>query len=182
MARKPVSASMRWQVFARDGFRCRYCGAQAGEDGVSLHADHVVSVADGGHNGMDNLVTACQRCNGGKSARSLEQAPGSAQSVSNSLDRAVSLKEQADAVRLESEAIETMRREAVNLWCDAYDLDVISVTKAEVTRLVTLIRQYGAEKVADWLAQASGRGVQQTQAVRYVNGIVRNLRERGEVA
>jgi 5-methylcytosine-specific restriction endonuclease McrA len=53
--RKNISASLRWQVFARDGFRCRYCGTQAGEPGVTLHADHVVSVADGGTNAFDNL-------------------------------------------------------------------------------------------------------------------------------
>ena len=45
--RQPVSASLRWAVFARDGFACRYCGAQAGQVCVELHADHIVSVADG---------------------------------------------------------------------------------------------------------------------------------------
>lgn len=44
--RKSLSDSIRWAVFARDGFCCRYCGKQAGEDGVTLAVDHIVSVAD----------------------------------------------------------------------------------------------------------------------------------------
>lgn len=71
MPRKAISASVRWAVFARDGFRCRYCGCQAGHGGVVLVVDHALSIADGGDNSDENLVSSCERCNIGKGAKSV---------------------------------------------------------------------------------------------------------------
>src|SRR6478672_7719096 len=101
--RKGITDSLRWSVFARDGFTCRYCGAQAGQEGIELCADHVVSVADGGDNSFNNLVTSCRGCNAGKSARSLIAAPTSSEVVSRIEERAKTLAEQARAI---SKAIE----------------------------------------------------------------------------
>ena len=56
---------MRFAVLQRDGFRCRYCGASG--DSRSLHVDHITPVAAGGENEFENLATACQSCNAGKS-------------------------------------------------------------------------------------------------------------------
>lgn len=42
------------------------CGRS--KDEVALEVDHVVSVADGGTDELDNLATLCRDCNGGKSA------------------------------------------------------------------------------------------------------------------
>jgi 5-methylcytosine-specific restriction endonuclease McrA len=50
--------------------RCRYCGKTAG-DGVVLHLDHVEPVAAGGEATEDDLITACDECNLGKSDRDL---------------------------------------------------------------------------------------------------------------
>jgi 5-methylcytosine-specific restriction endonuclease McrA len=61
---------MRFAVLRRDGFRCVYCG-RGEPDGGKLHLDHLVSVAGGGRTALDNLVTACQDCNLGKSATDL---------------------------------------------------------------------------------------------------------------
>lgn len=63
--RSGITPSVRWKVFARDGFRCRYCGAAGGE--AVLVVDHVFPVARGGRDSLDNLVTACETCNQGKS-------------------------------------------------------------------------------------------------------------------
>lgn len=73
MARKPISAKTRFDVFKRDGFVCMYCGAHP--PAVILHVDHIVAVAKGGANEMDNYVTSCERCNLGKGARDLTVAP-----------------------------------------------------------------------------------------------------------
>lgn len=73
--RKALSKKTRFEVFKRDGFKCVYCGAHP--PGVLLHVDHVVAVAAGGKNGMDNLVTACEPCNLGKGARDLTVVPQS---------------------------------------------------------------------------------------------------------
>jgi hypothetical protein len=68
-ARSPISKSTRFDVFHRDGFACRYCGARA-PDAV-LVVDHVVAVANGGASTIHNLVTACEPCNAGKAAKVL---------------------------------------------------------------------------------------------------------------
>lgn len=68
--REPIPQSIRFNVFRRDNFACRYCGSCSG-DGVTLHVDHATSVKDGGKNDENNLVTACSDCNYGKGAKSL---------------------------------------------------------------------------------------------------------------
>lgn len=68
---------LRFRVFERDGFRCRYCG-RAAADGAVLQADHVYPASRGGRATMENLVTACFECNNGKRDRVLtsgEQEP-----------------------------------------------------------------------------------------------------------
>lgn len=60
-----LSKKLRFSVFSRDGFRCRYCGADAEES--TLHADHRHPVSRGGETTLENLVTACADCNLGKS-------------------------------------------------------------------------------------------------------------------
>jgi hypothetical protein len=73
--RKQVSTRTRFEIFKRDLFTCQYCGATP--PGVLLHVDHIIAVANGGGNDRDNLVTACQGCNLGKSAIPLTSVPQS---------------------------------------------------------------------------------------------------------
>ena len=63
--RRLLSDSMRYNVLARDNFRCQICGA-AQKDGVTLHVDHILPVSKGGRTEMSNLRTLCERCNMGK--------------------------------------------------------------------------------------------------------------------
>ena len=67
--RPKIPRSLRFEVLARDGFRCVYCGREAGA--VELHVDHVKAYARGGLDVAENLVSACVDCNLGKSDRSL---------------------------------------------------------------------------------------------------------------
>ena len=69
--REPIPAQLRFKVLQRDGFRCQYCGRGAREDGVALHADHVVPIVAGGETNEGNLLTACAACNLGKAARAV---------------------------------------------------------------------------------------------------------------
>jgi 5-methylcytosine-specific restriction endonuclease McrA len=57
----------RKAVFARDGGRCAYCGAQA----TSL--DHVVPRSRGGLHAWDNVVASCARCNHVKADRAIAE-------------------------------------------------------------------------------------------------------------
>ena len=60
----------RRALFARDGWRCVYCGTSSGR----LTLDHVVPRSKGGESVWENVVTACAPCNLHKGDRTLEQA------------------------------------------------------------------------------------------------------------
>lgn len=63
--RKPISPTLRHEVFKRDDYRCLECGATNKE--VRLHVDHIKPVSKGGTDELDNLQTLCAECNMGKS-------------------------------------------------------------------------------------------------------------------
>lgn len=58
-------------LFARDSYRCQYCGRSAAELKLreSLTRDHVIPLSRGGSNEWSNVVTACSPCNTRKSNR-----------------------------------------------------------------------------------------------------------------
>ena len=58
----PGPLRLRFGIFARDKFRCRYCG-RGPKDGARLQIDHVVP---NGQNRLINLITSCGECNRGK--------------------------------------------------------------------------------------------------------------------
>ena len=62
-------------LFARDGYRCQYCGRGRRELGYreSLTRDHVTPLSRGGDNGWTNVVTACSKCNLRKADRLLHE-------------------------------------------------------------------------------------------------------------
>jgi hypothetical protein len=64
--RAEVSDYMRYDIMARDGFKCVICGASA-KDGAHLHVDHIIPISKGGKSIPSNLRTLCERCNIGKS-------------------------------------------------------------------------------------------------------------------
>jgi hypothetical protein len=59
-----TSLRLRFAVLSRDAFTCRYCGRKAPD--IEIHIDHIVPVAEGGTNTLDNLCVACRECNAGK--------------------------------------------------------------------------------------------------------------------
>ena len=65
--RKAMTGKLRYQVYARDGFRCVYCGKSPAQDAIELHVDHIIPIDRGGRTHIDNLVTACSDCNYAKS-------------------------------------------------------------------------------------------------------------------
>ena len=67
--RKNLSNKIRFEIFKRDDFTCQYCGEHPPQ--IILHVDHINPVKNGGDNSTDNLVTACNTCNSGKSAELL---------------------------------------------------------------------------------------------------------------
>ena len=62
----------RINVFARDEFRCQYCGTRRAVH--ELNYDHVVPRVQGGKTVWENIVTSCYDCNSRKRGRTPEQA------------------------------------------------------------------------------------------------------------
>jgi len=65
---------IEWQhlrsiVFERDNWTCVYCGQRGGV----IECDHVVPISKGGTNSIENLVTACFKCNRSKRDMSLTE-------------------------------------------------------------------------------------------------------------
>lgn len=56
---------LRFKILLRDNFTCQYCGQKA--PNVILHVDHILPSSKGGKTTEDNLRTACEDCNLGKS-------------------------------------------------------------------------------------------------------------------
>lgn len=94
-----VSKRLRYEVLRRDSHTCRYCGASAPD--VLLRVDHVTPVALGGTDTPENLVTACDPCNSGKSS-TIEGFVAQAR---------------AEVV---PPSVEVLADEAERLWLDAY--------------------------------------------------------------
>lgn len=69
--RKPVKFS-RVNIYARDKYRCQYCGDRAPIP--ELTYDHVVPRSQGGKTTWQNIVTCCYECNRRKANRTPEQA------------------------------------------------------------------------------------------------------------
>lgn len=63
-----ISAHKRLRVFARDGYKCRYC-----EKNSDLTIDHIVPLSKGGGENESNLQTLCFSCNTAKSSSPNEQ-------------------------------------------------------------------------------------------------------------
>lgn len=61
----------RNEIFARDGYRCVYCGLVRTPEDLTL--DHVQARSRGGDRSGGNLVTACRACNLRKGRRRVAQ-------------------------------------------------------------------------------------------------------------
>jgi hypothetical protein len=66
--RVKLTLAIRWYVLNRDKFMCQYCG-RTPKDGATLQVDHIISIANGGTNDFNNLISSCWECNVGKGTR-----------------------------------------------------------------------------------------------------------------
>lgn len=66
-----VVSFSRKSLFARDEYKCQYCGKIGSKD---LTIDHIVPRVRNGKSNFENCVTACRECNKRKADRSLREA------------------------------------------------------------------------------------------------------------
>lgn len=172
--RKPISKRLRFAIFARDSFACRYCGKQADES--PLHIDHIIPVAKGGTNDEQNLVTACADCNLGKAASS----PTFAQPTeADRLRAAQEFHEQrasADRAKSTLEMMRELEQDLLNIWCESFNEE--SIDRRILKNLMALAHEHGVDRLVQWITIAAG--VRMTYAsdikrIRYIYGIRRNV-------
>lgn len=67
--RKPIDQATRAYIYSRDEGVCQHCGCKVAHD--NFHIDHIVAVAKGGANEIDNYALSCPPCNIRKKHRDL---------------------------------------------------------------------------------------------------------------
>ena len=175
MARKALSKRTRFEIFKRDGFRCVYCGATPNDS--PLHVDHVNPVAEGGATHETNLVTACQSCNGGKSAVPLDRKKFQPIDPDVAADHAEQIRAwvaaQADVLQAKRDA----DQQWVNFWCQAMGTESCDSTVPK--RIAKVVSEWGFEKISEAVAiVAAKRGLySDTKRLQYLYGVLRKWRE-----
>ena len=176
--RKPLGKRLRFEIFDRDGFQCQYCGRQPPD--VCLNVDHIIPVLEGGSNDPANLTTSCSECNSGKGARMLTNGTGSER---DRLRRAQEHMESIDLAKVAKKALRarnSLRSLATELVCETCYVD--ECEKKTVTLVVNGMREFGPERVMEWIDRAASkvgaeRGVSEYNLIRYFCGILRRVRE-----
>lgn len=169
-----IGARLRFEVFKRDGFRCRYCNATAIKS--ALVVDHVIPIADGGTDDASNLVAACWECNAGKSSVPLDDGR-----LPSALP-AEAMREQIDQVRaylaLQKE-LDNARLEATDYLAQLWEEQTFyRPTNDFFNRLRCLSMELPLELVADAItATGAAYSVRsESQAIRYFYGCIRRRR------
>lgn len=67
--RDSLNPAVRAYILERDGYRCAYCETTEGP----FEADHIVPVARGGGDDLENLTCACRSCNRSKGAKLISE-------------------------------------------------------------------------------------------------------------
>jgi hypothetical protein len=56
---RQIDSNLQWEVFRRDGYKCRYCG----REGIPLTVDHIDLWEELGATIKENLLSCCKKCN-----------------------------------------------------------------------------------------------------------------------
>ena len=122
--REPVSKRKRFEVFKRDRFQCAYCGATP--PGVLLECDHIMPVSAGGRSEIDNLITACQACNRGKSNVSLQDIPqGMSSRAAEVLEREAQIAGFQEIMKEKRMRLHSDAQEVLSVFCHIYAKDAL---------------------------------------------------------
>lgn len=182
--RRPISPKTRFEVFKRDHFTCRY-GRTTPQ--VILEVDHIVPVAEGGTNDMENLVTACYECNRGKGAIPLDEIP---EADDNLHERTILLAEREMQLREYNELVRQIRErqqreviELIDYWCDVMELDRNSASPYHVpehSKLLMFLQDIAVEDIK-WAMMKAAASPTKTyyQALNYLYAILWSWKREG---
>jgi len=172
VARKAIPPSVRWDVMQRDGFKCRYCGR--GCPDVELTIDHIISVNDGGVDDFFNLITACKECNAGKGRKSAPDVPIQPDQVKEAEKIRDWYVEFCTVCNDVAVSQRSQRKAVISLIGAAYNVDKFEMVQRDLTFIVNLIWEFGADDVFAWMQSASDRSVHLWKLAAYLNGCRKN--------
>ncbi len=177
--RKALSKGMRFDVFRRDGYKCRYCGRDS--TAVILEVDHIIPVAEGGTNDEANLITSCFDCNRGKGVKSLFSAAPTEMDRLRIAQERQEIIAAANLAKKASAARDELEQGICDFWCESNNVD--SMSKSVLRVLCSFARQHGVQRVFEWIQVAADRlpGKGDSRKGRYISGIRRRLMEEGEI-
>ena len=180
--RKQISKSLRFEIFKRDSFKCQYCGRMPPE--VILEVDHIIPVSDGGDNDPINLVTSCQDCNRGKSAKRLDDN-SALQRQRNQLEAINSMREQTEMMiewKKSLMELENSQIQAIES-CIRDDFPRFSeFTSYQRNRIKTLIRQFGFSEVYDSTRISASQYYSLSEVINKIGGICYNRKKKRETS
>lgn len=171
--RQGISKRTRFEIFKRDGWKCKYCGNRPTVS--PLHVDHAIAVANGGTNDPANLVTACADCNGGKSAVPLEERKFQALQIDEAKrEQAEQILEYLKIEKGVYDAKQEVAAEAVAKWKSHFGEPPDA---ALVNTFGRSSAEFGLARVLEAIDIAAGSGLYGKRVVRYFYGVLRNWRK-----
>lgn len=170
--RKAISKRVRFAVFSRDGYCCRYCGESS--ENIKLVVDHVIPVCQGGTNDMENLISSCEPCNQGKAGKRISQTVPTDQDARRVQQEYLEQLDLAEKTRaIASFRMET-RQEVCNYYCDLTGAKTIN--RRNLSTLINILEDEGVENLFHWMDSAfRNTGQNGADLVRYVCGIRNNI-------
>lgn len=174
-----VSVRLRFEVFKRDDYTCRYCGRRSPE--VVLEVDHIVPVSAGGSDDEMNLATSCWDCNRGKAAVPLAEVMTGSDphdKAVEALERRRQLEEYNAVIAAEADRIEDDTWDLVRFWKEEQGFtdedDLTTIGRADANWLRQALKWCPREKIREFMRIALARRM--TRNLRYVAGCARNWR------
>lgn len=70
MKRRQLTKAQRREIYQKTNGHCAYCGCELEYERMAV--DHVIPLAHGGADEMDNMLPSCRSCNHYKDTRTLE--------------------------------------------------------------------------------------------------------------
>lgn len=178
MPRKSTGKRLRFEVFKRDGFTCRYCGGQPPE--VILVVDHIVPVAEGGPSTIENLNTACEACNQGKAHKPLGEVqprPDADLLYLEAQQEAAELRRYLFALDEKETQLAMVVERLQDLWIDCSGLEWVPAERL----LRQMLAKYPPEQVELGIRIVAPRvvtgQVNRNGWDRYLWGVIRNVCE-----
>jgi CRISPR/Cas system Type II protein with McrA/HNH and RuvC-like nuclease domain len=172
-----IRKSVRFKVFERDSFTCRYCGRNS--EVITLEVDHIHPKSKGGTDHIENLATSCSDCNRGKAGRVLKSAP-----MVDYLAMAQEMREQ-ELVAKEIAKRERKERKLKDRFRDKL-CDLVGLCPVEdgfhrqtLRILFSFTKEFSEEVVLIWVQKAIDvvGPYDQVKIGRYVSGIRRRMKE-----